>query len=172
MRGRFRFGGPAYAKQKTQAVLAGHGHGSQQYRRRGAVQGFERLGGRSETLSGNGSSRQGFFEHPSYALVVVDYPYRFHHCSRGRIIRNSVRPACVSNSTTPPCCWTNSCVRLRPRPVPLARPVTRGWKILSRSCTGTPGPLRSEEHTSELQSLMRISYAVFCLKKKTKIDSI
>src|SRR3546814_7089553 len=30
---------------------------------------------------------------------------------------------------------------------------------------------RSEEHTSELQSLMRISYAVFCLKKKTKINS-
>src|SRR3546814_5070289 len=28
---------------------------------------------------------------------------------------------------------------------------------------------RSEEHTSELQSLMRISYAVFCLKKKTRI---
>src|SRR3546814_10517806 len=27
-------------------------------------------------------------------------------------------------------------------------------------------PMRSEEHTSELQSLMRISYAVFCLKKK------
>src|SRR3546814_2566145 len=30
--------------------------------------------------------------------------------------------------------------------------------------------LRSEEHTSELQSLMRISYAVFCLKKKKKRD--
>src|SRR3546814_17153320 len=29
-------------------------------------------------------------------------------------------------------------------------------------------PVRSEEHTSELQSLMRISYAVFCLKKKKK----
>src|SRR3546814_5198099 len=29
-------------------------------------------------------------------------------------------------------------------------------------------PRRSEEHTSELQSLMRISYAVFCLKKKTQ----
>src|SRR3546814_7405904 len=29
-------------------------------------------------------------------------------------------------------------------------------------------PWRSEEHTSELQSLMRISYAVFCLKKKKK----
>src|SRR3546814_5516690 len=33
---------------------------------------------------------------------------------------------------------------------------------------GCPWPLRSEEHTSELQSLMRISYAVFCLKKKTQ----
>src|SRR3546814_1335159 len=31
---------------------------------------------------------------------------------------------------------------------------------------------RSEEHTSELQSLMRISYAVFCLKKKTKNNKI
>src|SRR3546814_6553352 len=31
---------------------------------------------------------------------------------------------------------------------------------------------RSEEHTSELQSLMRISYAVFCLKKKNNIHSI
>src|SRR3546814_4655553 len=32
---------------------------------------------------------------------------------------------------------------------------------------GRPSEKRSEEHTSELQSLMRISYAVFCLKKKT-----
>src|SRR3546814_3803881 len=31
-------------------------------------------------------------------------------------------------------------------------------------------PARSEEHTSELQSLMRISYSVFCLKKKTSIQ--
>src|SRR3546814_3100012 len=32
--------------------------------------------------------------------------------------------------------------------------------------SGEISPFRSEEHTSELQSLMRISYAVFCLKKK------
>src|SRR3546814_5594777 len=32
-------------------------------------------------------------------------------------------------------------------------------------------PLRSEEHTSELQSLMRISYAVFCLKKKKESNT-
>src|SRR3546814_4880563 len=37
------------------------------------------------------------------------------------------------------------------------------WTSIERS------PARSEEHTSELQSLMRISYAVFCLKKKKKI---
>src|SRR3546814_5739015 len=34
-----------------------------------------------------------------------------------------------------------------------------------------PREARSEEHTSELQSLMRISYAVFCLKKKNKENS-
>src|SRR3546814_4973875 len=33
-----------------------------------------------------------------------------------------------------------------------------------------PPALRSEEHTSELQSLMRISYAVFCLKKQKQTD--
>src|SRR3546814_9797395 len=35
-------------------------------------------------------------------------------------------------------------------------------------CHGHSASIRSEEHTSELQSLMRISYAVFCLKKKTE----
>src|SRR3546814_5352132 len=35
-----------------------------------------------------------------------------------------------------------------------------------------PVGLRSEEHTSELQSLMRISYAVFCLKKKNKQNRV
>src|SRR3546814_2911115 len=36
---------------------------------------------------------------------------------------------------------------------------------------GDAEELRSEEHTSELQSLMRISYAVFCLKKKKKTST-
>src|SRR3546814_2591374 len=40
-------------------------------------------------------------------------------------------------------------------------------RALSRSESSTT-IVRSEEHTSELQSLMRISYAVFCLKKKTQ----
>src|SRR3546814_3714552 len=41
----------------------------------------------------------------------------------------------------------------------------RAWVFITSVCTVAPW-LRSEEHTSELQSLMRISYAVFCLKKK------
>src|SRR3546814_7626714 len=41
-----------------------------------------------------------------------------------------------------------------------------GAKTLLIERYGFLGGMRSEEHTSELQSLMRISYAVFCLKKK------
>src|SRR3546814_8371166 len=40
------------------------------------------------------------------------------------------------------------------------------WGKWPAPWTTTSSPSRSEEHTSELQSLMRISYAVFCLKKK------
>src|SRR3546814_4139973 len=42
----------------------------------------------------------------------------------------------------------------------------KGQRIGRNPKTGEEVPIRSEEHTSELQSLMRISYAVFCLKKK------
>src|SRR3546814_4744422 len=41
-----------------------------------------------------------------------------------------------------------------------------GWSFTSIRLKLTIPASRSEEHTSELQSLMRISYAVFCLKKK------
>src|SRR3546814_7443638 len=43
-----------------------------------------------------------------------------------------------------------------------------GWKELKEAVFNASRTSRSEEHTSELQSLMRISYAVFCLKKKKK----
>src|SRR3546814_7941261 len=59
--------------------------------------------------------------------------------------------------------------------------VRYGWKLNAggkaigwvANNDGTEGGLdfRSEEHTSELQSLMRISYAVFCLKKKKQQDT-
>src|SRR3546814_6360281 len=63
------------------------------------------------------------------------------------------------------------------RPRPHALPDGRGTepsrrKLLHRERPlGHPSATRSEEHTSELQSLMRISYAVFCLKKKTLIQT-
>src|SRR3546814_7913310 len=44
-------------------------------------------------------------------------------------------------------------------------------KLASRLMRMTSDHSRSEEHTSELQSLMRISYAVFCLKKKNNQKS-
>src|SRR3546814_7695675 len=49
----------------------------------------------------------------------------------------------------------------------LRLPCWYSFKALMRYCDD-----RSEEHTSELQSLMRISYAVFCLKKKIQITPI
>src|SRR3546814_1244866 len=44
----------------------------------------------------------------------------------------------------------------------------RGAALSGIAAEGLEGGSRSEEHTSELQSLMRISYAVFCLKKKIR----
>src|SRR3546814_11881911 len=57
------------------------------------------------------------------------------------------------------------------RPRPAVDRDDHGGAGIRRVRDALPGaesrPCRSEEHTSELQSLMRISYAVFCLKKKT-----
>src|SRR3546814_3608710 len=60
------------------------------------------------------------------------------------------------------------------RPPSSGRRLFTGYAIIAYSGTlSSSKPMnndakRSEEHTSELQSLMRISYAVFCLKKKNK----
>src|SRR3546814_8168275 len=49
-----------------------------------------------------------------------------------------------------------------------AHGIDHGDAAVGHRLDGAAGRFRSEEHTSELQSLMRNSYAVFCLKKKTK----
>src|SRR3546814_6812047 len=49
---------------------------------------------------------------------------------------------------------------------PAARSVKNSERNAGHGGWQSEGKVRSEEHTSELQSLMRISYAVFCLKKK------
>src|SRR3546814_6117228 len=46
------------------------------------------------------------------------------------------------------------------------------WQWVENTTRSLFGTRRSEEHTSELQSLMRISYAVFCLKKKINTTKI
>src|SRR3546814_5297890 len=58
---------------------------------------------------------------------------------------------------------------------PRKRDYRYNFAVSGATCGDFFGGWRSEEHTSELQSLMRISYAVFCLKKKknsiTNIDT-
>src|SRR3546814_6245008 len=51
-------------------------------------------------------------------------------------------------------------------PVDLENELVKDPRVAEAAVVGVPSEQRSEEHTSELQSLMRISYAVFCLKKK------
>src|SRR3546814_8217122 len=55
---------------------------------------------------------------------------------------------------------------------PMVPYLGRKFRVLRWDQRGRGASTRSEEHTSELQSLMRISYAVFCLKKKTTIEQI
>src|SRR3546814_5135926 len=54
------------------------------------------------------------------------------------------------------------------RPAGVQRRAALPARARDRPRPARPGRARSEEHTSELQSLMRISYAVLCLKKKKK----
>src|SRR3546814_963082 len=67
--------------------------------------------------------------------------------------------AAISATVTPSAIGVNQCWR---------RVVKVSSSTASESARAGVQPIRSEEHTSELQSLMRTSYAVFCLKKKNK----
>src|SRR3546814_2885856 len=88
-----------------------------------------------------------------------------------------VSPSIASATDRAPITW-RSVVRLAAMVLALL------FLIVPHLCyraIGRPSPMvmaflnaagRSEEHTSELQSLMRISYAVFCLQKKNKSDKV
>src|SRR3546814_2004161 len=85
-------------------------------------------------------------------------------------LTNSARSCARSKRSTP-------VPRLTARSLPLAqRRSASGSNSRTPASRNVPkssnSRLRSEEHTSELQSLMRISYAVFCLKKKTTQEKI
>src|SRR3546814_5559625 len=77
-------------------------------------------------------------------------------------IRTEIRVACTVS-------YSSAIVLVKKEvAVPLADTLDLGCKIGHGSQRRQKQLSRSEEHTSELQSLMRISYAVFCLKKKKK----
>src|SRR3546814_7792165 len=82
-------------------------------------------------------------------------------CTRQRSPRTSIQdspPATTASSSSP------ASISIA------ASPVT-WWARRERNTSQTINASRSEEHTSELQSLMRISYAVFCLKKKNNTNN-
>src|SRR3546814_17931633 len=80
----------------------------------------------------------------------------------------SPKPRRVSSSIFHDAALTDSSPRLvfTTSPVAPTQSPRLMWPKPSKSAVTAAGAKRSEEHTSELQSLMRISYAVFCLKKK------
>src|SRR3546814_9516949 len=93
-----------------------------------------------------------------------------------RVIWLTVGTSAVISSDSPaekwkPCFPVVTCLlpcttrQISGRKISCCRPLGAVARTVKRPGTGV-GAIRSEEHTSELQSLMRISYAVFCLKKK------
>src|SRR3546814_36112 len=86
----------------------------------------------------------------------------------GRQDNHGTKVFCISGHVNKPCnVEEEMSIPLRELIEKHAGGVRGGWSnLLAVIPGGSSVPLRSEEHTSELQSLMRISYAVFCLKKK------
>src|SRR3546814_1437153 len=70
-----------------------------------------------------------------------------------------LRASCAASTAASPLCWLAATGGETPRQN-LTKPIPK-------DITASRNTKRSEEHTSEIQSLMRISYAVFCLKQKT-----
>src|SRR3546814_2291780 len=85
------------------------------------------------------------------------FPYTTLFRSSGQVARGS---RYMPEQAQAPAIFENVSRAIRPSPQEIAR------NPRARSSTLRSATRRSEEHTSELQSLMRNSYAVFCLKKK------
>src|SRR3546814_3093720 len=89
------------------------------------------------------------------------------HSAEPMLLHVVSMPATSSRKHVPSRCWSE-----------MGSSVSASISMVMMSSGRVPGSMarrsatRSEEHTSELQSLMRISYAVFCLKKKKKTSRI
>src|SRR3546814_7516714 len=92
-------------------------------------------------------------------IVHTQYAWRpSAHAARMRSISSGRR--CAPSTTV--------CTGVRPGGSSSMADTSRSAYAAIANVCGMGVAVRSEEHTSELQSLMRISYAVFCLKKKIK----
>src|SRR3546814_1440118 len=110
----------------------------------------------------------------------ITSPYQIEPANSATKLRFSSSWLAEPSMRDRPCCcsrrWIAERDRLPAATLPAASSSSRIWRIERRGlsclaatmacCTASGSLHRSEEHTSELQSLMRISYAVFCLKKK------
>src|SRR3546814_1746424 len=95
----------------------------------------------------------------AYEVHISDWSSDVCSSDLHRIGAGSAGFHCTATSVMP------EAMRAEPAMIPNA-PVAMACAL--SALVGTAAASRSEEHTSELQSLMRISYAVFCLKKKKK----
>src|SRR3546814_9756238 len=98
----------------------------------------------------------------------ADHSPTLAYCTRGSVVTKrcvdadvSVLPSCAVKPV--PICTEYS---VAARSLPPAAGLHARFCVSSQRQRQSGDGVRSEEHTSELQSLMRISYAVFCLKKK------
>src|SRR3546814_8205966 len=98
-------------------------------------------------------------------LTLVTNLVRFHPCNAAVVHRSSRRYIRQADAAGAPGCFPERHIRCNmsaPHTIPAHNRSACGSPMVRRA----GAPARSEEHTSELQSLLRISYAVFCLKKK------
>src|SRR3546814_2116664 len=84
-------------------------------------------------------------------------------CARAARI---VPPWPMQTMSRPACCLVRVSMAAATRPLRVAKLSPPGGTSAAGASQKWRHASRSEEHTSELQSLMRLSYAVFCLKKK------
>src|SRR3546814_1638579 len=98
-------------------------------------------------------------------LATADQVARYLTAYAGQLAHNTLKHRLAALAQ-----WHHAHGFADPTRAPVVRKVLKGIQTLHPSQEKRATPLqltqRSEEHTSELQSLMRISYAVFCLKKK------
>src|SRR3546814_1891197 len=107
---------------------------------------FARGGGGSGRYGRGGDNRRNEVTHGSTPVFIIPYPAPFYAARR----EQGLTRRCFSTPRRAAGCRTGPCTSFSS--------VFRRQRL--------PRQPRSEEHTSALQSLMRISYAVFCLKKK------